>query len=214
METNNAEYTALKTSTFQCECPDHKGDRTVTVEHYGFTTGYGIDSENRKCCHQCCADMDRKTMLETGKIGMYLTHTKRDNSRNGWEVSNWPGSIRFAAFGYSKSHLAAFGGYIERETAHFIGPDGYEWWIDVRGDMECGMARRMNSGKWYCGHVKDGGIVVFRCNFKPTESSHGHLFFATTGGFATKAKMIDAIHELRRGCNFTVKVTGIDESEL
>lgn len=182
------------TTEFDCESPLHEGDRHIA--HTGkFTTGYGVMKDENgvehKHCYACCAKLDEAEMIKTGTIGLYLTcDTKKENGvivRNNWCISNWPGSLTFKVLRatHNKQGHWCYGGWQPREDGWFVGPDGYVWHIVVKGDMDCGTARRNNSGKWYVGH-KGGKQMTFRCNFVPTEQTHGHLFGYTDGPYSRK----------------------------
>ena len=104
-------------------------------------TGYAVawsSLAERRICYACAAECDKYAMLLHGVRGMYLTAPAHGR---GWQVTNWPGSLRFDAYSVRKSRI---GGCCSapRLTARFYGPDGAPWWIDVRGDMELGTARR------------------------------------------------------------------------
>ena len=112
------------------ECGHHP---LLTAEDY-LTTGYGIDKDGKRFCYACCADRDRAEMVRTGKAMLYLS---------GNTVSNWPGSLKFVASYVKKSKGWGFGREYPIETGYFTGPDGKPWSIHVRGDMQCGRARRL-----------------------------------------------------------------------
>ena len=106
-------------------------------------TGYAGDIGN-PTCYSCCADLDRESMIETGKATLYLAcepaskafdngrpftpatiNKGHGRSRKG-TVSNWPGTLAFSAsVDYSRHNIARW-----RYDAHFIGPDGF-WWHGV-----------------------------------------------------------------------------------
>lgn len=96
--------------TFTCfEC-----GRTLPVKSSG-GTGYARDNSNRAICYDCCADRDRETMEETGRIALYLT---------GREIINWPGTLRFPV---RHSRLGRHNLSGTRTDVWFQGPDGAEW---------------------------------------------------------------------------------------
>ena len=111
--------------------------------HGEHTTGYGVDLQGRKICWACCADRDRQEMLDKGKIILYLTPANlRDTAPNGfrgldgekvsrWQVSNWPGSLKFNAYAKKGAHNIAGSRY----DAWFTGPDGKEWHGVNYGEM-------------------------------------------------------------------------------
>lgn len=90
--------------------------------HSDLTTGYGTDRDGKTHCYACCAETDRKAMIETGRATLYLT---------GKELTNWPGSLRFPA-GYvrkGRHNIARV-----RYDAWFTGPDGKPWHAVQYGD--------------------------------------------------------------------------------
>lgn len=100
---------------------------------------YGVDADGARHCYACCADRDSAAMTETGCASLYLV---KDGGR--WRVSNWPGSLVFPAWGYTKSRgVTPRGATFPIESARFHGPDGHVWSIVVRGDMQLGRARRL-----------------------------------------------------------------------
>lgn len=83
-------------------------------------TGYGRDSitgETR--CYQCCANLERARMIETGKATLYLT-----GETYTYEVTDWPGLLRFEAR-YVRSGRHNIAG--TRLDFEFTGPDGFRW---------------------------------------------------------------------------------------
>jgi hypothetical protein len=60
------------------------------VKPDSFTTGYGVDTEGRKVCYQCCAIRDREDMRNTGKAVLYLA----TDDKGRYQVTNWPGSLK------------------------------------------------------------------------------------------------------------------------
>jgi hypothetical protein len=107
----------------------------------GFATLRVHTGAERRICYACAAECDKYEMTRHGVITLYLI----GNTKSGHKVTNWPGSLSFPARDVRHSELNAFGGRIDRVTARFTGPDGAPWWIDVRGNMECGTARRCAS---------------------------------------------------------------------
>jgi hypothetical protein len=92
-------------------------------------TGFATDAAGNLICYACCADVDREDMTRTGKATLYLTEKRREGCRTEapytvWEVTNWPGSLRFACGTPRKgSHNMAR----TRRDIWFRGPDGKEW---------------------------------------------------------------------------------------
>jgi hypothetical protein len=87
----------------------------------GITTGYAkyIDEKGiaRIICYTCCAEIDKKWMVEKGKISLYL-------DMNDGVVTNWPNSLSFKISGHSesKNNMGAL-----RIDVWFNGPDGFIW---------------------------------------------------------------------------------------
>lgn len=83
-----------------------------------FGAGYGVDANGKTWCYQCCADLNRLQMLETGDIWLYLTGETQP------EVINWPGTLRFkTAITWRGKHNWG----LEITFFRFIGPDGAVW---------------------------------------------------------------------------------------
>lgn len=101
------------------------------------TTGYGINEKGERVCFACCAVADREFMVKNGNYsGLYLTP-----DGNGWSVSNWPGSLKFRAFG-TRHSWHNFAGKNGRTDAWFNGPDGHVWHVVRIGNMDLCRARR------------------------------------------------------------------------
>jgi len=120
------------------------------ISKYEFTTGYGIDKQNRKICYACCAKIDLADMREHGNTCLYLSYetltqaeydvsnlvARRDcfvldypSWRHGCKtfyaknakVGNWPGSLSFKAK------------YMKR-GGHNMAGCRYDVWFTVRYD--------------------------------------------------------------------------------
>ncbi len=76
-------------------------------------------------CYTCCADDDRREMIETGRAVLYLTQTAPAH------VSNWPGSLSFPVPYISRGRHNIAG---RRYDFSFTGPDGKEWRGTQYGD--------------------------------------------------------------------------------
>lgn len=96
-------------------------------EHSFFTSGYGENLEGKKICYACCAEQDKKDMIETGKAILYLTE---DSKTNMYKVTNWPASLTFNATVRKGKHNLAR----TRYDAWFTGPDGKNWHGVTYGD--------------------------------------------------------------------------------
>jgi len=108
--------TVTKESTFVCsDCGKEKD-----IPEDSITTGYGIDNEGKKVCFACCGLRDRKTMVDEGRIALYLT-----KKPDGWFVTNWPGTLSFRVTSHRiGSHNIAG----TRDDVWFTGPDDKPWW--------------------------------------------------------------------------------------
>lgn len=64
---------------------------------------YATTDSNEAVCYPCCAARDLASMRETGRAILYLTRRDRKSgelsqgmrSPDIWEVTNWPGTLRF-----------------------------------------------------------------------------------------------------------------------
>lgn len=112
--------------------------------HSHIATGYATTSDGKKICYACAADCDRAEMIATGKATLYLAHAPDAEfpNRRAWSVSNWPGSLKFAAHGVKVSRYG--GGFgSQRTDAYFTGPDGKKWHAVNRGDMDIARCHRL-----------------------------------------------------------------------
>lgn len=94
------------------------------VPRDGCGTGYATTGRSPKArfvCYGCCAIQDRKHMERDGKSVLYLS----ERSPLQWEISNWPGTLRFNASVSTSWHN--FAGRNGRRDAWFMGPDGKQW---------------------------------------------------------------------------------------
>jgi hypothetical protein len=121
----------MKTKVLDC------GHTYVPVPTGAFgAIGYSVDPGGRKICYQCVAALDRQTMIETGhsqNLPLYLTRTQvvvgaghsSGKVRGGtWEVTDWPGSLRFPVERLSEGKHNIAG---TRTDAWFWGPDDHLW---------------------------------------------------------------------------------------
>lgn len=117
--------------SFQC---------SVCKKQYDFVSnsiscGYAVDRDGNKICYPCCAEADKKEMIETGKKwDLYLTvldAVECTSDRKTWTatgvgvVSNWPGSLKFPAVVVQTRHKD--GNVRIFHAAYFIGPDDKVW---------------------------------------------------------------------------------------
>lgn len=82
-------------------------------------SGYALNDQGKKVCYTCCAESDRTWMREHGRITLYLEWQKKP-----WEVTNWPGTLRFLATRQSEGKHNW--GRTQRHV-WFEGPDGNVW---------------------------------------------------------------------------------------
>jgi len=111
------------------------GHPPTTTEGPG--TGYGSwlneeTGEREKHCYACCAETERNWMLVKGKTILYLTQ----NDDGAWEVTDWPGKLRFPVIAHWKGKHNWAG---VRYDVWFNGPDEYggytaRWWGVQYGD--------------------------------------------------------------------------------
>ncbi|MEN6367736.1 MAG: hypothetical protein ABFC88_13070 [Thermoguttaceae bacterium] len=107
-----------------------------------FTTGYGMDNGGNKVCYDCCGKREWEYMRDTGRATLYLV----DRQGCGWEVTNWPGTLKFRVRSIRKgSHNLAGARYDVR----FIDSTGAEWHGVTYGNMTqiCHCRRLKQKGK-------------------------------------------------------------------
>lgn len=111
--------------------------------HSSITTGYGTDSEGKKLCYSCIAQIDKDYMLKNGTLGGYMT--SRMNTETGkpiWEFSNWPGSLKFTIAHWEGKH----NWWNVKQHYGYFQTDNGEWWIarmTSGGMTECATATRL-----------------------------------------------------------------------
>ena len=93
----------------------------------GNETNEGARYNDKPTCYSCCGDLDREWMRTHDRITLYLTH------RNKWEVTNWPGTMRYNAAVRVNPHGHNWG--LTRRDAWFTDYDGQSWWGVSYGDM-------------------------------------------------------------------------------
>lgn len=99
-------------TTTVCDCGH------VAVSN-GFSTGYGVDKDNKKICFACCGEGDKDTLIKTGKLSGYF---------NGKEFLNWPGTFRISV------------SYIRKSWHNFAGKDGRtDFWLFYNGQKYHGV---------------------------------------------------------------------------
>lgn len=131
--------------TFKCnDCGE------VKPLHTSGGTGYGITTRGKrqvKICYECCGKRDRKYMETSDRIMLYLSkidhgggycaldrkdeHIRRtsyakylETNSHHWEVSNWPGTLKFRCQEKKGRHNIAG----TRHDVWFTDHQGNEWW--------------------------------------------------------------------------------------
>ena len=96
--------------------------------------------------------VDRNIMIDTGKIILYLTDTRKiDYGAMGldkpmeWRIGNWDNSFSIKTFGVPKKFHHPFSS--QAYIVYFPGPDGHVWSARNIGDNQIAHCRRLN-GKW------------------------------------------------------------------
>lgn len=103
-------------------------------KHENFTTGYGIDRDGKKHCYDCCARIERESMIESGRSVLYLNEKTR-------KITDWAGHLSFDVpvlwhtrhNWYMVDHVT----YVR-----FVGPDGKVWTGKHLGDNDLIYCRR------------------------------------------------------------------------
>ncbi len=90
------------------------------------TPGYAFIGEDKKICHACCGEMDKKTMEEHDRIALYLV--KKDGKSF---ITNWPGtlSIRVSHIREGRHNIAG-----KRVTVWFTDHRNEQWYGINYGD--------------------------------------------------------------------------------
>lgn len=104
--------------TFHCDHCHQEKKRNDTMPGTGYAR-YGDEI----ICYDCCAVIDRSTMIEEGnskKLPLYLTQDEQGN----YKVSNWPGTLFFQPNQIIRRPHKRYG-FLTLVT--FVGPDGCSW---------------------------------------------------------------------------------------
>lgn len=89
----------------------------------GMAPGYGRTSDSEYICYGCCGDEDREWLRTHNKAMLYLTMGKDSFKNTTYEVSNWPGTMKFKATGKKGYHNIAG----TRYDVWFRDMDGNRW---------------------------------------------------------------------------------------
>ena len=149
------EKTGLRPTKFICsKC---KKEKIIPSAKETCSVGYAVTIEGKfkegeLRCYECCAEIDKKQMIETGKITLYLSGKKHQNAdskvfaQDYYEISNWPGSLKFTAYLFKegKHNIAR-----KRFDVWFQGPDRYLWHGIQYGDnTQICHCKRTKVTKW------------------------------------------------------------------
>lgn len=91
-----------------------------------FTTGYSEDDNGNKICFSCCKHVDIEYMRENDKITLYLT----GNIKEGFYISNWPGSLKIRVFPKKGNHNITGSRYDV-----WFSCAGKQWWGVQYGEL-------------------------------------------------------------------------------
>ena len=119
----------------------------------GLGTGYAVNAERTLLtCYECSARFDLDYMQTHERCTMLYLTSEDDVSVGGgprkrWFVSNWPGSLKIGCFSHYASKGSGFGGDYPVHDAWFwldmSNGTRTLWWMRVKGNMDCGVARRI-----------------------------------------------------------------------
>lgn len=107
--------------------------------HSPHTTGYGTRTDGTTACYECCAEVDKASMREHGKITLYFADGKWPHSP---QISNWPGSLSFIAFNITRSHGGGFAGRYPIVSGRFRF-EGALWTFRNAGDNQIARCRKL-----------------------------------------------------------------------
>lgn len=112
----------------------------LSISHSAVAMGYGKNQSGDTSCYECCAQHTRQCMMRDGKTALYLAQ----NDAGAWEVTDWPGYLRFPAYGVKQGkQRRGCCGPLSVTQAYFLGPDGKTWSARVIGDMQIARCRRL-----------------------------------------------------------------------
>lgn len=89
--------------------------------------GYATMSDNSLVCYDCCAELDRRSMIDSGKATLYLVKNEDNNKQwqHIYKVTNWPSTLSFAVDRIRKGLHNMAG---TRYDAWFTGPNNTRWY--------------------------------------------------------------------------------------
>jgi hypothetical protein len=120
------------------QCVDCKQTKSIPKGVGG--TGYAR-TDDGLVCYACCAIRDKKYMRDNGRHdGLYLVLSPPEEGEKGskkWEVTNWPGTLRFRVLRIRTSDHAAFGRILKDGRSDvWFAFDGYVWHGVNIGDQQ------------------------------------------------------------------------------
>jgi len=120
--------------------------------HSVFTCGYGVDSEGKKHCYDCCHAID---MASIQRAEPFLGYLAKDD-RGEWIISNWPGQTLLRV----TDHWKVFNpwvarGYTSDSMVHIraVDEEGRAWYGRGMGE---GMYCRMRPTRATMAAIKEG----------------------------------------------------------
>ena len=119
-------------TTFTC----HICHKVIEVDST-IVSGYGIDKDDNKVCYSCCGYEDRAQMMMNDKHTLYLS----GNAKDGYKISNWPGTLSLRA------------GYV-RKGGHNIAGSRYDVWFNIDGRNWHGVQYSENTQILHCRTIK------------------------------------------------------------
>lgn len=99
-----------------CECNQVKPVHTNGGTGYGYPPK-GEPNEDKPVCYACCAEADKRRLESDDRITLYLV------KGTSWEITNWPGTLRFSAYVQTGRHNIAR----TRFDAWFTDHTGRKW---------------------------------------------------------------------------------------
>jgi len=100
----------------------------------GTISSYAITKDEQRICYRCCAENDRAQMQEQGEITLYLEQTnnrlqdgqaRNPKTGNYWQVSNWPGTLKFPVLHFRRGRHNIAGTQV---TVEFRDHTGAKWY--------------------------------------------------------------------------------------
>lgn len=125
--------TKPRKNTFKCQ----SCHRELPVSHEG-GTGYGINRSGKKICYECVGKKETREVGRKGAGGKHVFYLSRRDGKI--TVTNWPGTLRYAATAVRKGRHNIAG---ERIDVWFKDHLGREWHGVNLGDNDILRAKRL-----------------------------------------------------------------------